>query len=138
MRDKQKQLFKTKIVPGKPGSGNLFEEEFITNDGPVECLGMTFENDEKRREYFLEKLREKLKNPEFLKIEGFPIGAEEDILRKRDALLKLTNFFGKVIYKIIIMRLAFVFTHREVAITLSDQSNQTTHQNCDITFIQQF
>jgi hypothetical protein len=23
---------------------------------PVECLGMTFENDEKRREYFLEKL----------------------------------------------------------------------------------
>ena len=28
---------------------------------PVECLGMTFENDEKRREYFLKKLREKLK-----------------------------------------------------------------------------
>jgi len=34
---------------------------------------MTFENDEKRREYFLEKLREKLKEPEFRKIEGFPI-----------------------------------------------------------------
>jgi hypothetical protein len=32
---------------------------------PVECLGMTFENDEKRREYFMEKLREKLKDPEF-------------------------------------------------------------------------
>ena len=31
---------------------------------PVECLGMTFENDEKRREYFLKKLREKLKDPE--------------------------------------------------------------------------
>ena len=30
----------------------------------VECLGMTFENDEKRREYFLKKLREKLKDPE--------------------------------------------------------------------------
>jgi hypothetical protein len=39
---------------------------------PVECLGMTFENDEKRREYFLEKLYEKLKNPEFHNIEGFP------------------------------------------------------------------
>ena len=25
---------------------------------PVKCLGMTFENDEKRREYFLKKLRE--------------------------------------------------------------------------------
>jgi hypothetical protein len=31
---------------------------------PVKCLGMTFENDEKRREYFLKKLREKLKDPE--------------------------------------------------------------------------
>jgi hypothetical protein len=28
-----------------------------------------------RREYFLEKLREKLKDPGFRKIEGFPIGA---------------------------------------------------------------
>ena len=25
----------------------------------VECLGLTFENDEKRRDYFLEKLRDK-------------------------------------------------------------------------------
>jgi len=33
---------------------------------------MTFENDEKCREYFLEKLCEKLKDPEFRKIEGFP------------------------------------------------------------------
>ena len=35
----------------------LFDME--TDDdpqGPVECLDMTFENDEKRREYFLEKL----------------------------------------------------------------------------------
>jgi hypothetical protein len=41
--------------------------------GPVECLGMTFENDEARREYFLEELRQKLQDPEFRKIEGFPI-----------------------------------------------------------------
>ena len=52
--------------------------------GPVECLGMTFENDEKRREYFLEKLREKLKDPEFRKIEGFPIGEDDDILALSD------------------------------------------------------
>jgi len=81
---KQKQLFKTRIVPGKKGSGKLFEEEFVVDDGPVECLGMTFENDEKRREYFLEKLREKLKDPEFRKIEGFPIGSDEDILALSD------------------------------------------------------
>ena len=45
---------------------------------------MTFEDDEKRREYFLEKLREKLKDPEFRKIEGFPIGEDEDILALSD------------------------------------------------------
>jgi predicted RNA-binding Zn-ribbon protein involved in translation (DUF1610 family) len=52
--------------------------------GPVECLGMTFENDEKRREYFLEKLREKLKDPEFRQTEGFPIGSDADILAMSD------------------------------------------------------
>jgi hypothetical protein len=52
--------------------------------GPVECLGMTFPNDEARREYFLGKLREKLKDPEFRKIEGFPIGEDEDILAMSD------------------------------------------------------
>ncbi len=50
----------------------------------VECLGMTFPNDEKRREYFLEKLRGKLKDPKFRKIEGFPIGSDEDILALSD------------------------------------------------------
>lgn len=40
-----------------------YEEELeARRDQPVECLGMTFENDEKRREYFLAKLREKLKD----------------------------------------------------------------------------
>ena len=54
----------------------------------VECLGMEFENDEKRREYFLAKLSEKLKDPEFRKIEGFPIGSDEDILAlSRSAVL---------------------------------------------------
>lgn len=50
----------------------------------VECLGMTFENDERRRAYFTEILRDKLKDPEFRKIEGFPIGEDEDILALSD------------------------------------------------------
>jgi DNA-directed RNA polymerase subunit RPC12/RpoP len=52
--------------------------------GPVECLGMTFPDDEARRAYFLDRLREKLKDPEFRKIEGFPIGTDEDILALSD------------------------------------------------------
>jgi len=52
--------------------------------GPVECLGMTFPNDEARREYFLERLKEKLADPEFRRIEGFPIARDEDILALSD------------------------------------------------------
>jgi hypothetical protein len=52
--------------------------------GPVECLGMTFPNDEERRKHFLGILREKLKDLEFHKIEGFPIGSDEDILALSD------------------------------------------------------
>jgi DNA modification methylase len=61
---------------------DLFNEtnSALESKGPVECLGMKFESDEARRTYFLEKLREKLKDPEFRKIEGFPIGSDEDIL----------------------------------------------------------
>ena len=39
---KQKSFFKTKVVPGKPGSGKLFDEEIVSNDGPVKCLGLEF------------------------------------------------------------------------------------------------
>jgi DNA modification methylase/predicted RNA-binding Zn-ribbon protein involved in translation (DUF1610 family) len=45
---------------------------------------MTFANDDERRQYFLGLLREKLKDPEFRKIEGFPIGSDEDILALSD------------------------------------------------------
>ena len=48
--------------------------------GPVTCLGMTFDNAEARRAHFTEELRKKLQNPEFRKIEGFPIGSDKDIL----------------------------------------------------------
>ncbi len=55
-------------------------EEPQKPSGPVTCLGMTFENDEARRAHFTEELRKKLQDPEFRKIEGFPIGSDEDIL----------------------------------------------------------
>ncbi len=63
---------------------DLFDSKSASAQGPVECLGMTFPNDEARRAHFTEKLREKLKDPEFHKIEGFPIGEDEDILAMSD------------------------------------------------------
>ena len=62
---------------------NLFESGGQIT-GPVECLGLTFENDDARREHFLSIVREKLKDPEFRKVEGFPIGEDEDILALSD------------------------------------------------------
>lgn len=80
----QKRLFEERLVPAQPGSDRLFEVAFDVTAQPVECLGMTFPNDEARRNYFLEKLREKLKDPAFRKVEGFPIGEDEDILAMSD------------------------------------------------------
>lgn len=58
-----------------------FEEVQITPQ-PVTCLGMTFESDEARRAYFREELRKRL--PELRKIEGFPIGEDDDIINLSD------------------------------------------------------
>lgn len=62
------------------------QEPATSNQEPVTCLGLTFPNDEERRKHFLGILREKLKNPEFRKIEGFHIGSDEDILALSDPL----------------------------------------------------
>ena len=69
------------MIPGF--QGELFHQP-TPQQGGVECLEMTFESEEARREYFLEKLREKLKNPEFRQIEGFSSGEDEDILALSD------------------------------------------------------
>ena len=67
--------------PQKP----LFETQAeYSVGGPVICLGMTFENDAERRAYFTDLLRQKLQDPEFRQIEGFPIGEDEDILALSD------------------------------------------------------
>lgn len=62
--------------------GNLAQKDGA--NGPVTCLGLTFENDAARREHFTEQLRLKLKEPDFKKLKGFPVGADEDILKLSD------------------------------------------------------
>ena len=52
--------------------------------GPVMCLGMTFPDEAARRAHFTALLAEKLKDSEFRKIEGFPLGTDEDILALSD------------------------------------------------------
>jgi hypothetical protein len=61
----------------------LFQEP-ESHYNQVTCLGKSFNNDNERRDYFTDILRKKLKDPEFRKIEGFPIGSDEDILNLSD------------------------------------------------------
>lgn len=49
---------------------------------PVVCLGITFENEDARREFFRDELRDKL--PMLKQIEGFPIAEDEDIIALSD------------------------------------------------------
>lgn len=85
-QSKQKErLFEEKLVPAKPGSDRLFDVSYGDDESKaVECMGMKFLNDEARRTYFTGKLRERLREPVFRKIEGFPIGEDEDILALSD------------------------------------------------------
>jgi DNA modification methylase len=53
-----------------------------TEINPITVLGKTFNSEEERREYFREELRKNL--PELKKMEGFPIGKDEDILKLSD------------------------------------------------------
>lgn len=65
----------------------LFNSQLETRNSkpqPVTCLGIEFPCDEARRQHFTELLRERLRDPEFRKIEGFPIGTDEDILNLSD------------------------------------------------------
>lgn len=62
---------------------DLFQNH-AAKSGPVECLGQTFPSDEARREHYLKLLAEKLKDPAFRRIEGFPIGSDADILALSD------------------------------------------------------
>ncbi len=81
---KQGSLLDTVNNSGKDNRGMSSEKNKIPDTKPVTCLGITFESDDERRMYYTELLREKLKDPEFRKIEGFPIGEDEDILALSD------------------------------------------------------
>ncbi|MCW3102302.1 MAG: hypothetical protein JWO09_742 [Bacteroidetes bacterium] len=54
----------------------------MSNQEKIICLGKEFNSEEERREYYRTKLRSKL--PELKKIEGFPIGEDEDIINLSD------------------------------------------------------
>ena len=63
------------------------DSDFLTPDSRKEdkkvvCLGKEFKSDDERREYFRNELLAKL--PELKKIEGFPIGEDEDIVALSD------------------------------------------------------
>ena len=71
-------------------SDKLFSDDYLdqlnpqmqAEQGPVTVFGLTFKNDEERRQYFREELRRRL--PELRKIEGFPIGEDDDIINLSD------------------------------------------------------
>ncbi|MEW4278924.1 DNA methyltransferase [Priestia megaterium] len=58
------------------------EKHSEADNDPVVCLGITFNNEDERREYFRNELKKKL--PELKNIEGFPIGEDEDIIALSD------------------------------------------------------
>lgn len=68
---------------------SLFTDEELTNleinntdNTPVTVLGKSFANDTERRQYFRDELRKKL--PELKKMEGYPIGEDDDIINLSD------------------------------------------------------
>lgn len=71
-------------------SDKIFSDEYLDQlnpqkqeeQRPVTVFGLTFKNDEERRQYFRQELRRHL--PELCKIEGFPIGEDDDIINLSD------------------------------------------------------
>lgn len=63
---------------------DLLHDQDISVSGPVECLGLKFPSEQARREHFTRLLAEKLKDPAFRQIEGFPQGTDEAILALSD------------------------------------------------------
>ena len=61
-----------------------FFQSAIANSGPVECLGQKFPSEQDRRQHFTKLLAEKLKDPTFRNVEGFPLGTDEAILAMSD------------------------------------------------------
>ncbi len=89
MARRKRRLASRRLFRSPSGQSELFEksleEELEEPESKkIECLGMTFDSEDARREHFLERLREKLQDPQFRKTPGFPRGSNEDILRISD------------------------------------------------------
>ena len=59
-----------------------FTSKSETDEQKIVCLGLNFNSENERREYFRNELRKKL--PQLKKIQGFPIGEDEDIIALSD------------------------------------------------------
>lgn len=59
-----------------------FNLDLEKENDTVECLGLTFNSETERREFFRQELRKKL--PELKKIEGYPLGSDEEIIALSD------------------------------------------------------
>jgi hypothetical protein len=71
------------------GQDEMFEKSYeeqleAETNTPIECLGVLFANEQQRREYFEQQLREYLKQPDFREIDGFPVGSDDDIIALSD------------------------------------------------------
>ena len=53
----------------------LLDEQRVK--GKVEALGQTFASEAERREHFRDRLRERLEDPQFRALPGFPQGSDE-------------------------------------------------------------
>jgi DNA modification methylase len=62
---------------------DLFPKQKQSSD-QVECLGKQFPNEQQRRDHYTKLLAEKLADPTFRKISGFPKGSDEAILNLSD------------------------------------------------------
>jgi hypothetical protein len=54
------------------------------NTARLDCLGISFEDDNERRTYFRAKLREFLADPAFRAQDGFPVGSDDAIVEMSD------------------------------------------------------
>lgn len=75
-------IAQTSIFSEEEMNGLVSEPQTSYGEGEVNVLGISFPNDEERRRYFREELRRYL--PELRKIEGFPIGSDDDIIALSD------------------------------------------------------
>jgi hypothetical protein len=105
-KSQKEQLFEESLVPAEVGSGKLFDVNYeYRQPEPIECLGITFPDDNARLLHYTEILRNRISQPEWRSIDSFPKGHDEDILALSDPpyytacpnpfISEFISFFGK-------------------------------------------